>query len=82
MEIGDQQVSHPELEARGDEDLGVAAGLAGLGPGFERADGGGADGDDAAAAGFRFRNRLLRGGGHLVPLAVHAVFGDVLGLHG
>ena len=82
MEIGDQQIHHLELEARGDEDFGVAAGLPGIGPGLEGADGGGAHGDDAAAPGFGFGYGLLRGGGHFVPLAVHAVFGQVLGLHG
>lgn len=82
MEVGDQQVGHLELEARGNEDFRVATGLPRLCPGLQRADGGGADGDDAATPGLGLGDSLLRGGGHLVPLAVHAVFGQVFGLHG
>ena len=51
-------------------------------PGFERAHRGRAHGDHAPAARPAARKRLERGGGDVVPLAVHAVLGQVLGLDG
>ena len=82
VEVGDQQLHHLEAKARGDEDVGFARGLAAAGPGFERAHRGGAYGHDAAAALAAALQRRQRVRRHLVPLAVHAVFGQVLRLDG
>ena len=52
VEVGDQHVHHLEFKTWGDEDIGVAAGLARLGPGLQAAHAGGAHGHYFAAARF------------------------------
>ena len=81
MKVGQQPIDHAELEARGDEDVRVSASgfkRAAEGSGFERAQGGGADGDDAVAGGACGGDGVNRCLAHLEPLAVHHVLCEVL----
>lgn len=82
VKVGDEGISALELIAGVDEDRRVAGIFLELtvvfaGDGFESADGGGADGDDAAALDANGVESLGRGGGKSVVLGVHLVLGGV-----
>ena len=64
-----------------DEDLRVATGEPTLRPALQRAHAGRAHRHHAATAGAAVGNGLDGFGRDVVPLAVHAVLGQVLGLH-
>ena len=79
MKVGQQHVHLRKRKARRNEDLGFALRLAGGRPGLQAAHRRRAHRHHAAAARFAIGKRLLGGQRHLVPLAVHAVLGQVLG---
>ena len=79
VEVGDEHVHHPKLEPWGDEDVGVTLCQPAACPTLQRAQAGGAHGHHTTALCVGVRNRFHGGGGNVVPLAVHAVFRQVLG---
>jgi len=78
MEIGEKSVNDFEFEAWVDEDVVFAFGFAGLGPEFERASNGGADGNDAMAGSLCGFNGLDCFGRNLEPLRMHMVLLDIV----
>ena len=81
MKVGHQQVHLLECKARRDKYLRVTLRLPGCGPGLQASHCGGPHGHHPTATGFAIGNRLLGFRRHLVPLAVHAVLGQVFGFY-
>lgn len=79
MEIGEDGVGVAEGVGGIDEDVGGSRGGLKRGETFERADGGGADGEDASTVLAGFLELLGGFGGDVVLLGVHGVVGDVFG---
>ena len=81
MKVGDQHIDHLERKARRDEDVRVATGEATLRPALECAHAGRPHRHHAATACAAVGDGLHGLGRDVVPLAVHAVLGQVFGLH-
>ena len=79
MKVGQQQVHHPKLEARCDENVGVAASVAKMRLRLQRPHGGGAHGYHAPAARAAIGDSLQGGGRHLEALEMHHVLANNLG---
>ncbi len=86
MEIGHQHIHSPKPEAGGDEDVGFPdewlQPTRGAGRGFEQAQAGGPDGNDAAAPGFGVPQAMDDGLGEFTPFCVHDVVVCIVDLHG
>ena len=73
VKVGQQQIHHLKLKARGDKDVGIARGVAAGGPRLQRAHAGGAHRQHPAPALAAALQGGQGGQRDVVPLAVHLV---------
>ena len=78
MKVSKKGIDDFEFEARIDENIIFAFGFTGLGPEFERAGNGGADGNDAMAGSLCGFNGLDCFGRNLEPLRMHMGLLDIV----